>query len=158
MGRQHEIDFEQFVIGGLQAEAVVGLARAGVVRVHVEAQAADVRLLPREFVQVSEHRAEHAAAAAGFDHEDALDPPEISVAPIAPFVGDEQLAGARAIGFGDEINSLRGVAQQGVDAGGDAFGMQPPMLGLEREAQIAVREERGVGGGGMSDDDFDGSC
>jgi hypothetical protein len=67
------------------------------------------------------------------------------------------LAGEGAVGFRHKINSFRGIAEQGVDAGGDAFGIKLPMLGLKREAEIAVRNECGVGSFGLSDDDFDAS-
>jgi hypothetical protein len=158
MGLQHEVDFEQLVIGGREAEPIISLPRAFVVRVHVKAQAADVGPPAGEFVQMTEQGAEHAAAATGFDHEHTLNPPEISVAPIAPLVSDEELTGERAVGFGDEINSFRGIAQQSVDAGGDAFGLKLPMLGFERETEIAIRDEGGVGGFGWSDEDVDASC
>jgi hypothetical protein len=67
------------------------------------------------------------------------------------------LAGEGAVGFRHKINSFRGIAEQGVDAGGDAFGIELPLLGFERETEIAVRYERGVGSFGLSDDDFDAS-
>jgi hypothetical protein len=157
MRLQHEIDFKQFVVGGLQSQAVVSLAGAGIVRVHIQAQAADVGSLAGEIVQMTEQGAEHAAAAAVLADEHALDPPEISVAPIAPFVGDEQLPGEGAVDFRHKINSFRGIAEQGVDAGSDPFGIKPPLFGLEREAEIAVRNKGGVGSFGLSDDDFDAS-
>ena len=73
----------------LKAESFVGQARAVIVLFHVKADAANIFSRGSLFAHMRKQGFEHAARTELRMDIDALQPPEISVAPIAPFVSDE---------------------------------------------------------------------
>src|SRR5437660_6494827 len=87
-----KIQLTYLVIGLFEAAAFVGLPRAPIIRVHVEAQTAHVSMRPGQCPDMFEKRAEDTSAPERHGHINALNPPKISVAPITPFVSDEQLS------------------------------------------------------------------
>ncbi len=102
-------------------------------------------------------RPKNSAAAKLLHDIDALNPPEISIAPVAPFVGEQQLADGFAAAFRDEINSFRGVTEQGAHAERHPRRVECQQLGFPGKAYVAVRDELRVGKRGWSDDYFDGA-
>jgi len=71
-----------------------------------------------------------------------LDPPEETVAPIAPFRSDEQLAGNLPADLGHPVGSPGGVGQ-------DALHAPPQLLGFEETGFRFLREQPvEVGDGG----------
>jgi hypothetical protein len=65
---------------------------------------------------VSEETPEDTVAAEFLLHINTLKPPEVAVPPIAPFVGDHDLADHHAVQFSNVIKTLGRVAEQGFDA------------------------------------------
>ena len=74
-----------------------------------------------------------------------LYPPEISIAPVAPLAGDEQLPANVAIYLGEKVNSPRGIVDQCDDASSHACGFKFKGLSFPRDARIKIRDDGGVG-------------
>ena len=108
-----------------------------------------------QFANVPEERSENSLPAKLLFDIDTLNPPEISVAPIAPFAGDEQLAGGPAADLREEISSFGQVVQQRGDSGGHASRVKFAAFSFERDARIEVRDDCDVGERGLSNFDFD---
>lgn len=104
-----------------------------------------------------EQGAKNPLAAEFFHDIDALNPPEIPVAPIAPFVSDQQLAGSHPVTFGNEVNALGRILQQRHHARCHARRLEPQLLGFQRQTHIAIGDERGVGDFCLADLRFDGA-
>jgi hypothetical protein len=122
---------------------------------HVQAQRAHVFPLASQSFQVLEELAENALAPKVRPDVHALDPPQIAVAPIAPFVSNHQLAGQRAVNLRDEINALGGIIQQRRNAGLNASGIQPQTFRFNRQAQIKIGDDSRVGRSCLSYFDVD---
>ena len=67
-----------------------------------------------------------------------MDPPKVAVAPIAPFVSDQELADDIFADLGDEISPFGRIADERFDAGTDASGIQFDLLGFVREARVEI--------------------
>src|SRR5271154_6963100 len=101
-------------------ESAVRRPGAAVIIFHVEAQTANAGGARSFGLDEIKQRLENAATPELRVHVNTLQPPIVAVAPIAPFMGDEQLANNVAADNGNEVSPFGGVAQQGFDAGPDA--------------------------------------
>ena len=106
-------------------------------------------------MDVLEQRAKNSLPAKIFFHVNALNPPEISIPPIAPFTSDEQLAGDLAVEFGKEISSFCRIIQQCRDACAHARRFESSAFSFLRDASVEIRDDGGVGWPGLSDFDLD---
>ena len=93
-------------------------------------------------------RLENSGGAKLFSHINTLNPPEISISPIAPFVSDQKLSGdhwsAGAFYLGDEVRALGRIVQQRSDALADALRIKPSLLGFPGHAQVKLRDDLGI--------------
>ena len=86
--------------------------RGRIVQFDVEPQAHDAWRAAGERVDMIVQRAKYAATSYGRFDVNALDPPELAVAPVAPFVRDHELADRTArVVFGDEIAAMPGFSR-----------------------------------------------
>jgi hypothetical protein len=122
----HERLFVHRVARVPHAEELVGAARAGVLVLDVQADAAHLRIGLRQRQHARVQRAVHTAAAKGLVDEHALDPPEPAVAPVAPFPGQHQRAGRAAADLGDEVAALARVVEGALDAARDDLAVRAP--------------------------------
>jgi hypothetical protein len=129
--RLPQIQLEDFIFRSGHAELLVRSARAGVIGVHVKPQPHGA-LCARHVLYVLEKSAKDPRATELRSHIDALQPPEIPISPIAPFVSDHKLADHFARGFGDKVEAFGRVLEQGGNAGLDAARLQAQILGLDR--------------------------
>jgi hypothetical protein len=132
------------VIRFFQAQPLIRFLRSGVVAFHIEAHSANV---PGDFRfghDMRVERFENAFPARGFVDVNTLQPPEIAVAPIAPFVSDQHLADDLSADFGNEIGSFRGITQQRFDAGADASGVELNALCLVCQARVEIGDDTKV--------------
>src|SRR5207247_5533671 len=106
----------------------------------------DVLPLFRPSLDVIEERPENSITPKFLGHINALNPPEIPIPPIAPFISDEQLAGYHqrsvSFGLGHKVNALSRVAQQCSHSGSDTLRLQSALFGFPGHARS---EERRVG-------------
>ena len=97
-------------------------------------------------------RLEHALAARRGQHVHALEPPELSVAPVAPLVCNHQLSDRQAgLVLGDEVASVGVVCQRRTHAAANDVRIERPVFGLERHRLVAAGEELEVGRDGVAD-------
>jgi hypothetical protein len=104
---------------------------------------------------VIEQGFKHAAPPKIGAHIDALQPPKIAVAPIAPFVGNHQLSDHRAARLGHEISAFGRVAQQRIHTGLDHCRVQGEVLGLFGQFDIESCQNVRISGNSFSDGQFD---
>lgn len=146
---EDEVGFEKVVIGLFQAEAIVSLFCFVIVSFDVKAEAANVRAIFGESVDVIVEPFEDARAAEFFRDINALYPPEIAVAPIAPFISDEELSGddpfVVPLDFSEIINAFSSVVEEGGDAFAGAVRVESALLGFPGHAQIEIGDGGGVG-------------
>src|SRR6266404_7529841 len=95
-----------------------------------------------------EQRSENTTGAKFLRDIDALNPPKIAVAPIAPFISDEQLPGhdsfALLFGFGQEVGPFGRMTQQSGDSSLHSRIVQPALLGFPSHAQVEVSDKGGI--------------
>src|SRR5260370_727889 len=91
-GRAAKIHFIDFVVRSRQADPFISLFGPDIAGLNVEPQAADLRAVGRQPAHVRVERLKDALPSRALRHIEALDPPEETIAPIAPFGSDEQLA------------------------------------------------------------------
>src|SRR3989442_1425569 len=143
-----KVDLKHFIVRLLQTQALVSPARTVIVRIHIKSQPAHVLTRSGQGVNVIEQRPENAAAAKFLRDIDALNPPKVAVAPVAPFVSDEQLPGyyrgAVLFSFGQKVSSLRRITQQSRDSRLHSRRIQSALLGFPRHAQIEIGDERSI--------------
>ena len=84
----------------------------------------------------------------------ALDPPQHSIAPVAPFVGDHELADRGIVDFCEPVSSLGWVFEECLDTGADDFGVQFDILGLACQALIEVSDNARIVRRGIPDRDW----
>jgi len=89
-------------------------------------------------------------------HIHALNPPKISIAPIAPFVSEQQLADRRPIHLGHIIGSLGGIVDQRLDAFENELQVKRALFGFQRQLRVELGDGWRVSESGLSDVDFDG--
>src|SRR6516164_3453513 len=98
---------------------------------------------------MTEQRAEDALTPKFLNDIDALNPPEIAVPPITPFISDEQLpdnpAFPMAQFFSDEINSSGPVLEQLAHAGLDTLWLEFPLLSFPRHPRVKVCNHGRIG-------------
>jgi hypothetical protein len=85
---EHEISFEEFIIGAFHAQSFVGFASGMVMGIDIKAEAANIVAGFCELIDVVVQSSKNALATKFFFDVNALNPPEIPIPPIAPFVGD----------------------------------------------------------------------
>ena len=141
----HKIHFENFVVRPLHSQTVVSFPRGCIAQIHVKPQPTNVLLLSRQIVNVAKQRPKNPVAAKFLLHINTLNPPEISVAPIAPFTSDEQLAGDLAIEFRKKISPFHGIIQQRRDACAHARRFEFPTFSFLRDSCVKIRDNGGVG-------------
>src|SRR5439155_879092 len=81
-------------------------------------------------------RAEHAGAAMIRVDVDALDPPKVSVAPVAPFGREHQLADDLASSAGHEVSCTGWIAKGGSDPSANKFQRQFLSFGFFRHGYV----------------------
>src|SRR5260370_3655361 len=122
-GRAAKIHFIDFVVRSRQADPFISLFGPGIASLHVEPQAADLRALGRQPAHLRVERLKDALPAPALRHIDALDPPEETIALVAPFQSDDQLADNLRADLGHPEGSPGRVAQA-------ALTSPPPSSGL----------------------------
>ena len=106
------------VAGGLQAESVVGAVSAVIAIFHVKTQSANVRIQAGPAFNMSEQGPKDTSAAPALGDVYALYPPDNSVAPVAPLIGDHGAPDRRGgflIGYSDDIEPEFGTIHQSAD-------------------------------------------
>lgn len=98
-----EFHLKDLIFGRSHAKLLVGIAGATVLRMHVKPDPADVASSAGEVLEMLEERAENTLASKIYSDVDTLQPPEIAVTPVTPFVGDHHLANHFSLGFGDVV-------------------------------------------------------
>ena len=146
-----EIEFKNFVVGLFESQLVIRLAGAVIVGFDVEPQIWHVAFLPSQLADMLKERPEDARAAMGFGNVDALNPPNVSVAPVAPLVGDQELPGEGAVDFGNVIDAPGGMIQQRRNTGQDAGRLKLEGLGFHGQAPVEIGDDLRVRGDGFSD-------
>ena len=109
--RVHSIAF--FV----HAQHRIGLLCAYVLVLDVQADADHIGARTGAALDLQIQAAEYPAAAVLRMHVDALQPPPIAVAPIAPFKGHQQATHDHAVMFGDPIKAASGFGEDRLRAG-----------------------------------------
>ena len=148
------INFVKLVARSLHAHSFVDPLGACVLDVHVEAQAANVAGGAGPGLDVFVQAAVDAHAAGFVGNEDALDPPEPAVAPVAPFSGDQHLADHSLPAFGHVVNAAGRIRQQVGDAGANRFRIELPLLGLHRHRNIIGGDGISIGRDGLTNIDY----
>src|ERR1051326_1955011 len=84
-----------------------------------------------------------------FRHVHTLNPPEVSIAPIAPLASDKQLAdnsrGRTVLDFRHKIRALRRVAQKSLHTEANTFDIQVALFGFQRHPRVEVSNDGCVG-------------
>src|SRR5690606_13899637 len=91
-------------------------------------------------------------------HVDALNPPELAVAPVAPLIGDHQAAASGSLAHGRELEAALAIGHHGGDAAAHSLRVQFAFLGLLRHGNVERGNGFDVGGIGLAHDDLGGSC
>ncbi len=104
-----EHPLENLVMGFEHSHAAIGLAGADVIASLCDVTEAK-RLAGNRLLLMNKQRLENAATAEIRPHINALQPPDVAVAPIAPFVRDEELADDFVVAHGDKVSSLGFIA------------------------------------------------
>ena len=107
-------------------------------------------------MDVLKERGENATCAIRLAHIHALNPPKISIAPIAPFISEQQLAGERPIHLGDKVDTLGGIVEQRLDAFENELQVERAMFGFQRQPRVELGDGWRVSERGLSDVDLDG--
>ena len=117
--------------------------------VDVEPEPANIGAGFGELIDVIEKGAKDALAAKAFGDVDALNPPEVAIAPIAPFVSDEQLADddafAVCLGFGNKVGAFCGIAQKRENAVADGIDFELALFGFQGHARVEIGDDGSVG-------------
>src|SRR6267378_1421986 len=107
-----------------------------------------------------EQNSKYTLAAKSFFDVNALDPPESSIPPIAPFVGDQQLADnsdcSVCLGLGDEVSAFGGIAQERVNAVVDALDIEATLFGFQRHAGVEIGNDGCISQFSFANFRFDG--
>lgn len=111
---------------------------------HVKPQAANVSVRFCQISDVTKQSAEDALAAAFAFDIDTLEPPDVSVSPIAPFVGDHHLAGDGAIHLGHKVPPFGGVAQERDYPRANACRVKAQLFRFQRQPAIELGDGVGV--------------
>src|SRR5258708_968666 len=93
------------VVRARHAGGAIGGLRAPVVLLDVESKAHDGAIACSELPQVRIHAAVYAASPVFGNDIDALDPPEVAVSPVAPFLGHHQRADHPAAALGHAVEA-----------------------------------------------------
>ena len=96
-------------------------------------------------------RAEYAEAARVVGHVHRLNPPHRPVAPVAPLIGDEQLADDAALVFGHPELSGHTPVEHRLHTGAQRGQVQLQLLGLERHRGVSGDERLEIGWTGGTD-------
>src|SRR6266851_3214673 len=105
---------EHQVMLPIHPQPPINLLRSGIAPIDVQPDAANRRISGLTNVRI-QPSVDTAPAKLRIDVH-ALDPPDHTVAPIAPFVRDEQRRDDAAAGVGDEIAAARGIVEYGLYA------------------------------------------
>ena len=108
-----------------QAERLIGPAGRVIVALNVQANADHLRVVLGRLLHVLEQRTKDAAPPRLGPDVDALNPPEPTVAPVAPFVSDAELADDWAAVLRQKITPLGAVAERLAHAGGAFYPRSP---------------------------------
>ena len=134
-----------------QLEPRIGLERPIVVLFNIKPDAGNIPLLLRLGQNKVKQSQEDAAPPKVRPDEDALQPPKIAIAPIAPFVGNHQLPHDLRARLGHKISAFGGVAQNRVHARLNRRGLQNEILGLPGQFDIKPRQDVHVSRNSFSD-------
>src|SRR3989442_10681757 len=132
------------VVRALHPRSAIGGLRAAIVVLDVETKADHGAVSRRELSDVCIHPAIDAAPAVLRVDIDALDPPEVAVSPVAPFLGDHQRADHPAAQLGHAVEAGVGPPQKCAHAGADHPRQQQLLLGLERHRAVEGDERRRI--------------
>ena len=117
--------------------------------IDIKAKATDIVASFCKLIDVIEQCPKNALTTKCLDNVDTLNPPEIAIPPVTPFVGDEELAGDRGcsvcLGFGDEVSAFRGIAEKGMNALTDALDIEAALFGFQSHARVEIGDDGGVG-------------
>src|SRR5215475_7343600 len=112
-----KVEFEYLIAGALHAQLFIRTAGAGVVRVHVKANAGNILSGERQFLKVLEQPSKNPLITKFGPYVNALQPPKVTVAPITPLVGNHDLADDGTLNFCYKIEPLGWVSEYRVDTG-----------------------------------------
>src|SRR6185503_15133813 len=132
------------------SEPLVELAGALVVALDIKAQSAGIVARLCLLMNVLIERLEHAARTPVCADIDALNPPEESIAPVAPLEGDHQLTDNFASGLGDPVGSFVPVGEHCIHAGPEARWIELQVLGFQGEPRVEPGDDWRIGGSGRA--------
>ena len=153
-----EFHFENLIFRRLHTQTQVRVPRARIIGMHVEPQAAYVLTSPSDITEVLEKSAKDSHLSQFFSDVNALQPPEIAIAPITPFVSDHHLTSDDSIHLGNIIDSLGGVFQDSRYSNSDAIRVEAQLFRLFGQSQIEFGDYSGIGNIGLSNSDIDTVC
>jgi len=88
--------------------------------------------------------AEDTFAAKILQHIDTLKPPEIAIAPVAPFISDHDLANDFPIHFGDIVQAFGWISQDGRYTFGDTVRIEVQLLRFFSQSQVKFSDDRSI--------------
>ena len=121
---------------GIHPHRRVGGVSPGVLFFDVEPQADHARVGQRLGFQLGMQRAKDSPATEVGMHIHALQPPDVAIPPVGPFVGVHQLPDHPAIQLGQQVPSALGIGEQGLHPGNQVLAIE--LLALRFESQLAV--------------------
>ena len=150
-----EHPFVNLIITPLHSEPFVRFLRSRVVTLDIEANTANISCLFRFSHHVRVKRFENSLSARGLIYVNTLQPPEVAVAPVAPFVRDQHLTDKVFTEFGDKIRSFGRIAHQSFDTGANGCRIETNVFSLMRQERIEVSDDFNVPQFSFSDNGID---
>jgi subtilisin-like proprotein convertase family protein len=145
---------EDQIVLAVHAAAAVDVLGRGIAAVDVETDAADVGVALGDAPHVLVQPRVDALAAVLRPHVDALDPPDVAVAPVAPLVGDHHRRDDAAVRLGDEVAAARRLVEDGAHAARDHRRLEIDRLGLAGHGLLKLDDQPRVCDGCFADSDF----
>lgn len=90
-------------------------------------------------------RAEYAVATMIPVNVDTLNPPHLTIAPVAPFIGDRGLSNDLSVDFRDKVNSTFRFGQEICDTTHDCISIQILVLGFAAQRDVELADDGCVG-------------
>src|SRR5712691_439698 len=145
--------FHHHVAGWRQSEPLVSRLRGGVVFFDIQPQTGNVRRRGGFGLQVLDQLAEDPLASKVGMHIDTLQPPNLAVAPVAPFKRVHHLADHSPVEAGDEVTAVTRIRQDRPHTELHGRTIELLAFGLGRQTTVEVNDDLFVSRIGLSDDE-----